>query len=301
MGGDVRVESRPGSGSIFTVDLVLHALAADAPTRELTGSTMQAMVLPADITHRVLVVDDHPVNREVLVRQLNILGISADTAEDGIQGFEAWSSGAYSAVLADIHMPQLDGYGLVHRIRTAEAQQGNGRRIPFIAVTANALKGEEERCLELGMDAYITKPVSLQRLHLTLERWLSISGAVAGDASVNDRKGQAAIDPSVLGAWCEDPVEIAALLTKFSASAAEAEADIRAAAARGNLATAASAAHRLNGAARAVGATEVANVAAVIERASKAGDRVACNDALGPLATELRRAMTAIGRPAGTA
>jgi CheY-like chemotaxis protein len=296
------VESKLGVGSTFTVDLILHALAADAPTCELTGSAVQAMVLPTGTAHRVLVVDDHPINREVLVRQLDILGIPADTAEDGIQAFEAWRSGAYSAVLADIHMPRLDGYGLVQRIRTAEIEHGHGNRVPFIAVTANALKGEEERCLELGMDAYITKPVSLQRLRLTLERWLSIAGAVAGDATARNREHQAAIDPSVLGAWLgEDSAAIAALLATFSASAAQAEAEIRVAAAKGNLAALVAAAHRLNGAARAVGATEVANVAAILERAGKAGDKAACNDALGPLATEFRRAMAAIGRLAGAA
>jgi CheY-like chemotaxis protein len=301
MGGDVRVESTPGTGTTFTVDLILHAAAAGAPAQDLTGSVTQAIELPAGSTYRVLVVDDHPVNREVLVRQLDILGLSADTAEDGVEGFEMWSAGQYSAVLADIHMPRLDGYGLVQRIRDAEFQQGAVKRVPFIAVTANALKGEEERCLELGMDAYISKPVSLQRLRLTLERWLSIAGAVADSAKAENRERQAAIDPSVLGAWLgEDPAAIAALLTKFSASAAEAEAEIRASVGKGNLAAAVAAAHKLNGAARAVGATEVANVAAIIERAGRAGDKGACNDALGPLATELRRVMAAITRGPGT-
>ncbi len=300
MGGDARVESTPGSGSTFTVDLVLHAAAASALAHDLAGSATQSMVLPAGTTHRVLVVDDHPVNREVLVRQLDILGLSADTAEDGIEGFEMWSAGEYSAVLADIHMPRLDGYGLARRIRDAEVQQGAGKRVPFIAVTANALKGEEERCLDLGMDAYITKPVSMQRLRMTLERWLSISGGAADSARAQNREGEAAIDPSVLGAWLsEDPAAIAALLTKFSASAVEAEAEIRASAIKGNLRAAAAAAHKLNGAARAVGAKDVAKVAAVIERAGKAGDKAACNDALGPLATELRRAVAAIARQAG--
>lgn len=99
----------------------------------------------------------------------------------------------------------------------------------------------------------------------------------------------------------EDPAAIATLLTKFSASAVEAEAEIRASAIKGNLRAAAAAAHKLNGAARAVGAKEVAKVAAVIERAGKAGDKEACNDALGPLAMELRRAVAVIARQAGAA
>ena len=88
----------------------------------------------------MLVVDDHPINREVLVRQLELLGIAADTAEDGAAGLKAWTRGGYAAVLADVHMPEMDGYELARRIRATEAARGSPRT-PIIAVTANALKG----------------------------------------------------------------------------------------------------------------------------------------------------------------
>src|SRR5499427_2536774 len=87
---------------------------------------------------RGLVVEDHPVNREVLVLQLELLGIAADSVENGVDALEAWARGRYAAVLADIHMPHMDGHELTRRIRAAETE-GSGRT-PVVAVTANAMK-----------------------------------------------------------------------------------------------------------------------------------------------------------------
>jgi CheY-like chemotaxis protein len=76
-------------------------------------------------------------------------------------------------VLADLHMPGMDGYELTRGLRSAEAEAGSART-PIVAVTANAMRGEEERCLAAGMDAYLAKPVAIERLRATLERWLAI-------------------------------------------------------------------------------------------------------------------------------
>ena len=140
---------------------------------------------PAASELRVLVVDDHPVNREVLVRQLDLIGLAADSANDGVEALEAWAAGHYTAVLADIHMPRMDGYEMARQIRAAEAEGKKKGRTPVVAVTANAMKGEEERCIEAGMDAYLVKPVNIERLRATLERWLSVDRAGNGDAATN--------------------------------------------------------------------------------------------------------------------
>ena len=165
MDGTVDIQSDPGKGSTFTVALTLKAAPADSPLAALLRPDAAKELAPKRREHfRVLVVDDHPVNREVLVRQLDLLGIAADSVNDGVEAVDAWAAGRYNAVLADIHMPRMDGYELTARIREAEREGKRPGHTPIVAVTANALKGEEERCIEAGMDAYLVKPVSIERL-----------------------------------------------------------------------------------------------------------------------------------------
>ncbi|CAM3835944.1 MULTISPECIES: ATP-binding protein [Pseudoalteromonas] len=114
----------------------------------------------------ILVAEDHPTNRQVIKRQLETLGYQADYVENGVQALQAITEQHYNLLITDCHMPELDGYGLTRALR----EQGNN--MPIIAFTANALTGEAQRCLDIGMNGYISKPVSQSVLQAKLNKYL---------------------------------------------------------------------------------------------------------------------------------
>ncbi len=117
----------------------------------------------------VLVAEDNPINQTVAVKMLERVGVRAEVAHDGQQAVEMVARERYAAVLMDCQMPRLDGYGATAEIRRLE---GAERHTPIIAMTANAMKGDRERCLEAGMDDYLAKPVTPPRLRSVIERWV---------------------------------------------------------------------------------------------------------------------------------
>jgi CheY-like chemotaxis protein len=118
----------------------------------------------------ILVAEDNEINRKVMLRQLQLVGYVAEVCVNGREALECWRSGRFGLVLTDLHMPEMDGYALATAIR---AEEGELRRTPIIAVTANALCEEELRCRNVGMDAYLTKPVRLPQLKAAIEAWLA--------------------------------------------------------------------------------------------------------------------------------
>ncbi len=284
MGGDVKVRSQSGKGSAFTVTLKLRAAAMS----ELAHTAPALPPSPiSGAGGRVLVVDDHPVNRQVLVSQLGLLGLTADVAIDGLEALSLWQPGRYAAVLADMHMPRMDGYALTAEIRAREAAIGVSRT-PIVAVTANAMHGEEERCLEAGLDGYLTKPVALARLSATLARWMHVAPPAEPPPP--------AVDRAMLRSWLgNDEATLRSVLTEFLATARENAQEIEAALASRDMTAVAFAAHKLKGGALSVGARALQELAATLERAARPGDTAKCQDILVPLVRELQRAAEDIG------
>jgi len=254
----------------------------DAPEEhETTGETRPA-TLPdieaARAGHRlILVAEDNEINQKVILHQLALLGYAAEVAEDGARALEMWRSGHYALLLTDLHMPQLDGYALTAAIRGEEAP---GARAPIVALTANALRGEERRAIEAGMDAYLTKPVQLDLLRQTLERYLP--GATAGERNPAPAAAPETVGPdpalplfdvSVLEELVgDDQLVVREFLQEFRRSAADLAEALRTALAGGWPAEAGNAAHKLKSAARSVGAMALGEECAIIEREARRAD-----------------------------
>ncbi|MDH4569509.1 transporter substrate-binding domain-containing protein [Pseudomonas sp. BN414] len=166
MGGSIELYSRPGEGTRVSVSLGLPALAPLPPVAELH----EARELPPG-AFRVLVVDDHPVNRMMLVQQLELLGQLAEQAENGEKALAIWSASDFDLVITDCNMPVMDGYELTRCIRELECARGMHPAL-VIGLTANAQPEELARCREAGMDDCLFKPIGLEGLQRYLQRLL---------------------------------------------------------------------------------------------------------------------------------
>jgi CheY-like chemotaxis protein/HPt (histidine-containing phosphotransfer) domain-containing protein len=118
---------------------------------------------------RLLLAEDNPVNQKLAVIMLQKAGYAVDAVENGLQAFEQIRNHTYSAVLMDVQMPEMDGYDATRRIRAWETQ--TGQHIPIIAMTAYAMAGDRELCIQAGMDDYVSKPLEPRALFNAIERW----------------------------------------------------------------------------------------------------------------------------------
>jgi signal transduction histidine kinase/CheY-like chemotaxis protein/HPt (histidine-containing phosphotransfer) domain-containing protein len=188
MGGTVGLESELGRGTSLRIDLTL-AVAVGPPDGAHGGGddgggggggppgSLARRPLPSRAAAEregslVLLVEDHPINREILARQLEAVGFVTDTAADAGEALDRFArDGPYGLVFTDIQLPGADGRELARRLRAFEAETARART-PIIALTANALRGERERCAEAGMDDLVVKPATLATLARTLREWL---------------------------------------------------------------------------------------------------------------------------------
>jgi signal transduction histidine kinase/DNA-binding response OmpR family regulator len=289
MGGSIDMVSEVGVGTTMTLELSLPiANAKDLPEVDPVGPadflrTTKMRRRAPDIASAeaegtlALLTDDHPTNRSLIVRQINLLGYAAESAENGIIALEKWKSGRFGILITDCNMPEMNGYELTRRIRELEAATGD-KRIPIIACTANALGGEAEICLAAGMDDYLAKPVQLAELSKKLDHWLPI----ARPAAPLDRTALASLTGGDVAAERE-------ILMDFRRANEQDAATLKRAVDGSNILEVTTASHRIKGASRMIGAMALAAVCERLERASRADDWPAVRANMGAFEHELER------------
>ena len=173
MNGKIWVESKINEGTRFHFLLHLPESKSEivSPINEPGNENLSFSLQPGDkLKEGILLAEDNLFNQQLIGQQLALAGYRADFADDGKLAKEMWQNGNYKLIICDISMPVMDGYQLLASIRDKEKSIGS--HTPIIALTANALSGEKEKCIELGFDDYCSKPISLENLKNLLNKWL---------------------------------------------------------------------------------------------------------------------------------
>lgn len=195
MGGVVEVHSQPGQGSVFALELPLR-VGEPAPGVALVPDTGggNESVLAARMClagRAILLIEDNAINQEVVRDLLQMCGAEVTIAGDGMQGIRMLDNGAFDLVLMDIHMPNMDGFEATAEIRKSR----RFARLPIVALTANALEGDLERCLAAGMNDYIAKPIQPHAMFATLAKHLlPTTSPVGGVQNPASRAGMDRVD-----------------------------------------------------------------------------------------------------------
>jgi len=295
MGGQIGVTSHQGKGSTFwfTLDLPVAAeplqtcdTAPEAP-RAAQATDPVAMAKPVPV--RVLVAEDNVMNQGVSRRMFERLDCRVDVAANGKEALEMVSRFPYDLVFMDCLMPEMDGFEATREIRRLE---GGTRRIPIIAVTALAMKGDKERCLAAGMDDYVGKPVKLEHLQAALERWTRV-GKIQSlppldpAAVARLRESASNIDDSFLEEIFGDFVDNATATIDLLRRAAEARDPKRLT----------HAAHSLRGSSKVVGARFLVDICERLEGLAKTGSLAEVTEWIDQLEREFHRVKAALVHP----
>jgi len=237
-----------------------------------SASTLPSFDVALHKGRLILVAEDNEMNQKLILRQLALLGFAANVAANGRRALERWQTGKYALLITDLQMPEMDGYQLAAAIRQSEQDT---RRAPIIALTANAFKGEADRCRLLGMDDYLGKPLQLSDLKTTLEKWLPLvdTGLSLTHEIKKPESNSEVLDLSVLqNAIGSDPAVLREFLQDFQSTALKISLELTRACEYHEALHAGQQAHKLMSSARAIGAAALGTLCAEIETHGKAGN-----------------------------
>jgi PAS domain S-box-containing protein len=259
------------------------AIVLDEPTAAAPDRLAERLPL------RILVVEDNAVNQQLVLLMLQKVGYRADVAANGVEALEAVKRQPYDAVLMDVEMPEMDGLEATRRIHRLLPRE---RRPHIIAVTANAMQGERELCIQAGMDDYIAKPIHLDELTAALSRAPRRSGASPPIA---------AVDEAVIGRLASSLGEggresLAGLIETFLDQVSDQIARLSAASERGETDDVRREAHTLKSNAASFGGVRLADLCRELETAAKNGTLDGASDLIDRIATELGRVTDELGR-----
>jgi len=249
-----------------------------------TGSTVIEGRRGGALSGRVLIAEDTASVRQILEVQVRGLGVEVDFVENGKEALEKLQRGRYALVVSDLHMPEVDGYGLVHEWRAREAKRGKGEHLPIVALTADVLIGDASKFISEGFDDYMAKPVSRDALRNLIAKWLNRGqpgepdGETPAESELQPTTDEHGADLPVNHArlveilGLDDAEIIAEAMQVFVMTAEETFAALEKAYANQDSGAAKGPAHSLKGSARMAGANLLGDIAAELDAAAKAGE-----------------------------
>ena len=276
MEGTISVRSEPYQGSCFVVTLPLKTndaveawiSPADLGTSSAREPKLDDCFVQTALSGRVLLVEDSPDNRRVLLYYLGQMGLEIETAENGKIGVEMALGGRVDAVLMDMQMPELDGYGATSALRRS------GFEAPIIALTAHAMAGDREKCLRAGCTGYLTKPIDIVALYEALAHHLARPrDSLASSRGTPTGIAEEAHEEAILTKYTDDP-QLVEIIRDFVASLDQKVADFRSLLTRREIGELERLAHQIKGVGGMYGYPCLTETASLIEQAAREGQDV---------------------------